>query len=59
MQQFFRIPTDKFMDKYDRSQLEEMRKEYIENNLNDMYEDLGNEWDNKENLYGKQFVRKA
>ena len=49
MQQFFRIPTDKFMAKYDRAQLEEMRKDYIENNLNDMYEDLGNEWDNKEN----------
>jgi hypothetical protein len=37
------------MAKYDRAQLEEMRKDYIENNLNDMYEDLGNEWDNKEN----------
>jgi hypothetical protein len=49
MQQFFRIPTDKFMAKYDRAQLEEMRKDYIENNLNDMYEDLGNEWENKEN----------
>ena len=49
MQQFFRIPTDKFVARYDKAQLEKMRKEYIENNLDEMGEDLGNEWDNKEN----------
>ena len=49
MQQFFRIPTDKFVARYDKAQLEKMRKEYIENNLDEMSEDLGNEWDNKEN----------
>ena len=49
MQQFFRIPTDKFVARYDKAQLEKMRKEYIENNIDEMSEDLGNEWDNKEN----------
>lgn len=49
MQQFFRLPTDKFVAKYDKAQLEKMRKEYIANNLDDNNEDIGNYWDNKEN----------
>jgi len=49
MQQFFRLPTDKFVARYDKAQLEKMRKEYIANNLDENSEDIGNYWDNKEN----------
>jgi hypothetical protein len=34
MQQFFRLPTDKLVSKYKKSQLEDMRKEYIQEVLN-------------------------
>ena len=49
MQQFVRIPTDKFQRDYDRAQIEKMRKDYIESTLDDLYEPQGEEWDNKEN----------
>ena len=49
MQQFVRIPTDKFRRDYDRAQLEKMRKEYIESTIDDLYESEGEDWDNKEN----------
>ena len=49
MQQFFRLPTDKFVARYDKAQLEKMRKEYIAKNLDENSEDIGNYWDNKEN----------
>ena len=49
MQQFFRIPTDKFQRDYDRAQLQKMRKDHIESTLDDLYEPQGEEWDNKEN----------
>ena len=49
MQQFVRIPTDKFQRRYDRGQVEKMRKDYIESTLEDLYEPQGEEWDNKEN----------
>ena len=49
MQQFLRIPTDKFQHSYDRAQVMQDRKDYIESNLDDSYEPQGEEWDNKEN----------
>ena len=49
MQQFLRIPTDKFQHSYDRAQVMQDRKDYIESNLDDSYESQGEEWDNKEN----------
>jgi len=49
MQQFFRIPTDKFRRRYDRAQIKDMRKEYITSSIDDLTESQGEEWDNKEN----------
>ena len=48
MQQFFRLPTDKFVRRYEKKQIEDMRKDYIANTLNDLDQE-GEEWDNKEN----------
>ena len=49
MQQFFRIPTDKFRRRYDKAELEDMRREYITNSINDIMEPEAEDWDNKEN----------
>ena len=48
MQQFFRLPTDKFVRRYKKSEVEDMRKDYIANTLDDLDQE-GEEWDNKEN----------
>ena len=48
MQQFFRLPTDKFVRRYEKAQIEDMRKDYIANTLDDLDQE-GEEWDNKEN----------
>jgi len=48
MQQFFRLPTDKFVRRYEKKQIEDMRKDYIANTLSDLDQE-GEEWDNKEN----------
>jgi len=48
MQQFFRLPTDKFVRRYEKKQIEDMRKDYIATTLDDLDQE-GEEWDNKEN----------
>tara|TARA_R110002074_G_scaffold117415_1_gene249451 strand:- start:755 stop:9013 length:8259 start_codon:yes stop_codon:yes gene_type:complete len=48
MQQFFRLPTDKFVRRYKKSEVEDMRKDYIATTLDDLDQE-GEEWDNKEN----------